>query len=134
MTRKRALTGLMALSVLAAMLSACQESYEQRLSRESKEYTRKNCPVVLQDGVTLDSITYEEQTRTRHQWYTLAGQWDTTGIKSNGQMRKQVFSDPNAIKMGREGISIRYTYRSASRKNVVLIDETISASELAGEK
>lgn len=134
MTTKRILIGLIALPFLAAAVSACQESYEQRLARESKEYTRKNCPVVLQEGVTLDSITYEEQTRTRHQWYTLSGQYDTLGIKSNGNMRKQVFSDPNAIKMGREGIAIRYTYRSASHKGKVLMDETITAAELIGEK
>ena len=40
------------------LLTACQETLEDRCARECKEYTQKKCPVLVTNGVTLDSMTF----------------------------------------------------------------------------
>lgn len=39
-------------------LASCQENKLDRIERESREYTERNCPQVLDSLVTLDSIVF----------------------------------------------------------------------------
>ena len=59
------------LAIIAYMSTACQESLEDRCARESKEYTKKNCPVKIDNNTTLDSLTFERETHTLHYYYKL---------------------------------------------------------------
>ena len=63
----------------AIILAACQESLEDRCAREAEEYTRKNCPVKLDNTTTLDSMTFERATHTIHYYYLMTGIADTEG-------------------------------------------------------
>ena len=49
------------LSILALLLllfSACQESLDERIRRETSEFNKRRCPQKIDEFVTLDSISY----------------------------------------------------------------------------
>ena len=48
----------------AMLLTACQESLEDRCAREAKEFTEKNCPRAVDKEIVLDSMTFENATHT----------------------------------------------------------------------
>ena len=60
------------LSILAMV--GCQESMEDRAEREAKEYTKKYCPrVVIEQVMTLDSLTFDKAHTTFNNYYTVMG-------------------------------------------------------------
>ena len=59
--------------IAIAMLSACQETLEQRCQREAHTYTEKNCPALIAKDVTIDSLTFDKQSHTLCYAYTLGG-------------------------------------------------------------
>ena len=52
-------------------LTSCQESFDNRLYREAKEFTVNHCPQEPEKGTRLDSTTYDIASRTYTQWYGL---------------------------------------------------------------
>lgn len=53
-------------------LVSCQESFDQRLVRETAHFTQTECPMQVEPGCTLDSIVYEPSARTYTWWYQLS--------------------------------------------------------------
>ena len=58
---------MLTLSLL--MLFSCQESKEERLERETREYTQKNCPEKIDEYVTLDSLVYHNDGSGNYYYY-----------------------------------------------------------------
>ena len=58
------------------MMQSCHESLEERAARECKEYTERNCPQQLGNGVVYDSLTFEIPTQTVHHHYSVTGEAD----------------------------------------------------------
>ena len=44
------------------LLTACQESLEDRCEREAKEYTKKHCPALIAENIVMDEMTFEKAT------------------------------------------------------------------------
>ncbi len=61
------------LLLCAIMMTGCQESLSDRAAREAKEYTKKNCPIVISPVMTLDSMTFDKGTTTFTHYYTVSG-------------------------------------------------------------
>ena len=59
------------------LLVGCYENFDERCLREAKEHTQKHCPQQIDEGILLDSTTYDIDTRTYHYWYTLHDELDT---------------------------------------------------------
>ncbi len=55
---KSILLGAVSVFTLSAV-TACGSSFEQRLTEEAKEYTANHCPEKVEDGMYLDSISYD---------------------------------------------------------------------------
>ncbi|MDO4160187.1 MAG: hypothetical protein Q4D41_07015 [Prevotellaceae bacterium] len=113
------------ISVLA--LSACHESLEDRAEREAKEFTMKNCPMPVNEYITVDSMVYEKTARTIHYYYTIKGQADTTGISNDAAregLLKSLKDNTSIKKFKEEGFNFAYTYFSAKNKGKKLIDFT----------
>lgn len=43
---------------LVGLTTACQESFDQSLEREAREYTNRHCPQEVETGTILDSLVY----------------------------------------------------------------------------
>lgn len=57
-------------------LQSCHENLEERAARECKEYTERNCPQQLGNGVVYDSLTFDIPTQTVHHHYSVTGDAD----------------------------------------------------------
>ncbi len=110
------------------LMTACQETLEQRCAREAKEYSQKNCPAPIAKGVTIDSMSFDVATHTLTYSYTLSGVIDdTTVIRRNNPREQLLKSLKNATAMQPyrdAGYNFRYIYYSTKNKGTKLFEAT----------
>ena len=116
--------------IMAATLTACQKSLEERAEQEAKEYTRKYCPTPIDNYSRTDSMVFDKANRTYIYYCTLTGQMDNKEIISS---KKDVLSNGllEAIKGSTylkaykdAGFGFRYIIRSEKNPKEVLFDGT----------
>lgn len=112
---------------------SCQESLEERCDREAREFTKKNCPVVLDKDMTLDSMTFDKATTTIHYYYTVGGQVDDAQALKRVNARKTLLDalrNTTSIKNYKEaGYNFNYIYWSKSKKGKKVADYTFTKKE-----
>jgi len=111
---------------------SCHESLEERAERETKDFTKRNCPIQVSEGVINDSMTYEKATRTIHYYYSLSGRADTTSIdmKKARESLLQGIKNATSIKKYKEkDFNFAYTYCSTKHKGLVLIETVITPKD-----
>ena len=118
------------LSVIMLLLTACQESLEDRCARETKEYTRKNCPAKIDNNIILDSLTFEKETHTLHYHYKLTGFADQDSIVKNidaVNILKKELRNTTTLKLYKDNhYRFAYTYRSEKDPKKVLLDVVLT--------
>lgn len=115
------------------MLSACQETLEQRCQREAQAYTEKNCPALIAKDVTIDSLTFDKQSHTLCYAYTLGGVLDDSAIVNKSELKQQMLMDlrnATSLKIYKEaGYSFRYVYYSRKQQGQKLLDVVYKAKD-----
>ena len=108
------------------VLAACQESLEDRCERDAKEYTRKQCPAVMDSNTILDSLTFERETHTIHYHYRLTGNADEEqALKKIDAVNilKQSLKNSTSVKTYKDNkYRFAYTYRSEKDPKKVLLE------------
>ena len=114
------------IAIIALVFTACQESLEDKCERDAKEYTRKHCPVAMDDYTTIDSLTFERATHTIHYYYTL------TGVADEEKVIKEIDAVNTLKKSLKNSTSVKtykdnkyrfaYTYRSGKDPKKILLD------------
>ena len=69
--------------LLGALLGFCAchfESFDERCAREAREYTEKQCPRRMDQYTLMDSLTYDDHSRTLNYYYTLEGVLDNNTV------------------------------------------------------
>jgi hypothetical protein len=51
------------LLLLPTILISCKDGFDKELEREAKEFTTNRCPIEVESGTTLDSLTYDPNRR-----------------------------------------------------------------------
>lgn len=122
----------MALLALA-MMTACQESLEERCEREAKTYTEKKCPAPIDENTTVDSMSFDRQTHTMSYYYTLGGPADNKEALSKVDPRKVLLEglrNSTETKTCKDaGYNFRYVYRSRTTPGLVLFEVTFTAKD-----
>ena len=117
----------------ALLLTACQESFEDRCAREAKEFTLKKCPARINTTTTIDSMTFDKQTLTVCYYYTLSGNADNAMAIKQANPRETLLNEVKnsvALKGAREhGYNIRYIYYSEANKGLVLFEATFNPDD-----
>ena len=117
----------------ALLLTACQESFEDRCAREAKEFTLKKCPARINTTTTIDSMTFDKQTLTVCYYYTLSGNADNVMAIKQANPRETLLNEVKnsvALKGAREhGYNIRYIYYSEANKGLVLFEATFNPDD-----
>ena len=115
------------------MVSACQESLEERCLREAKTYTEKHCPMSVAKDVVMDSMTFDKTTHTISYAYTLSGQLDDSAVVKGANSRElllQEVKNSTHLKLYKEaGYNFRYIYHSKSKKGTKLFEATFRKSD-----
>ena len=122
------------LTVMAALLlTACQESLEEKAANEAKLYTKKNCPARIADNLTVDSLTYEPQTRTLHYYYTITGAADSVGLLNPETARSALLTElkntTSMMAFKEAGFAFAYTYHSQRHRGTVLYETVFKAKD-----
>lgn len=124
---------LFALSLF--LLSACHESLEDKADREAKEFTRRNCPNQITNGITIDSMAFEKDSRTIHYYFSISGLGDTTAIDTVAA-RKEILKntkDNTSIRLYKKNnFNFAYTYFSTKHKGQRLIDVKVTPKDYGG--
>ena len=109
-------------------LCSCHESIEERAARETSEFTRKNCPAPVSEGVINDSVVFEKSTQTVSYFYSLTGKLDTTVINTyqmHGELKKAVQDSPSLRASTDAGFNFSDIYHFIKNKGKVLAEITI---------
>lgn len=61
------------LLLLPTILISCKDGFDKDLEREAKEFTTNRCPIEVESGTTLDSLTYDPNRRIYTSYYSLNG-------------------------------------------------------------
>ena len=124
---------LMILIAGILLLCACQETLEERCVREAKEYTKKNCPAPIGNGVTIDRMSFDVATHTLIYSYTLDGVVDDSAVirKANpAELMLQQLKNATAMKPYKDaGYNFRYTYYSTKDKGKKLFEVTFQEKD-----
>ena len=59
------------LLLLPTILISCKDGFDKDLEREAKEFTTNRCPIEVESGTTLDSLTYDPNRRIYTSYYSL---------------------------------------------------------------
>ena len=117
----------------ALLLTACQETLEEKAAKEAEIYTKKNCPARIADNLTMDSLTYEQQTRTLHYYYTITGAADSLGLLNPETARSALLTElKNTTSMmayKEAGFAFAYTYHSQRHRGTVLYETVFKAKD-----
>lgn len=109
-------------------LVSCHESIEDKAAREAEEYTRKNCPTPVSEGIINDSMAFDKSTKTVAYYYSLSGRLDTSLVnkeKMREELTKIVRNAPTLRAYKDAGFNFSYIYYSTKNKGKVLVDVTI---------
>jgi TfoX/Sxy family transcriptional regulator of competence genes len=110
------------------LLTACQETLEDRCARECKEYTQKKCPVLVTRGVTLDSMTFDKSQLLMTYYYTVSGILDDAeALRENNasSLLLKELKNTAALKLYKDaGYNFRYVYHSSKEKGTRVLETT----------
>ena len=124
---------LLFLAVAAMILTACQESLEQRAQRTLKEYNDKNCPIQLRENIIMDSCSFDVASHTLHYYYTLMGELDndsTLNTESMRQLLEEGLRNETHTRIFKDaGYNFSYTYHSFSTPQKVLFETTLTKED-----
>ena len=117
--------------LMTVIMVGCQESLEDRAAREVDEYTQKFCPVKVNDNTFLDSMTFDKNTHTLVNHFSILT--DSTSAQRavekadliKSQLIEEVRNDTSKKRFKEEGYSFRFVARSYEDKSVILYDNTL---------
>lgn len=116
--RRRGCVAVLAVAALA--MAACrQTTFDDQAEAQAAEFTAKQCPMKIADGVVVDSMTYSKSLRCISYFYTMSGAMDDAKLVQGnlGMLREGVLTSvQNSVELKRakdEGVTFRYVYLSA---------------------
>ena len=115
------------LFVLAVLiLSACQESLEDKCARECVEFTKRKCPSAVAENMIVDSMTFDRASHTIQYYYKLTGASDRADAYLKDQARnalKDALKNTTQVMIYKEaGYNFRYIYYSEKNPQTVYMD------------
>ena len=115
------------LFVLAVLiLSACQESLEDKCARECVEFTKRKCPSAIAQDMIVDSMTFDRASHTIYYYYKLTGASDRSDAYQKDQARdalKNALKNTTQVMAYKEaGYNFRYIYYSEKNPQTVYLD------------
>ncbi len=121
---------LIYITFLAAMVTSCTESLEDRAAREAKEYTEKYCPTPYVNDSRTDSASFDKATKVYSYYMTLRNKADNKeAINANKDklhkiQKEALDNNPGLKKYKEDHFTFRFIYHSAKNPKEVLLDDS----------
>lgn len=118
----------------AVMLTACQETLEERAAREAREVTENKCPMPIGDNMYMDSVVFDIPTLTQTQYFRFIGDSDNDSVVTILGNARQVLVDElrgTAVykSLMERGVNFRYVYRSTKNRETIYLDVTLKPDD-----
>lgn len=115
------------LAVVALTMTSCRhESLEDRATKDAAEMTRKQCPTPYRNDVRVDSVVFNNMTKSFVYYCSIRNRLDDKSLIDKhrseivDEYRKQVAGTPS-IKVYRQAkFRFEYVFRSAKTGKVIL--------------
>ena len=114
------------------LLTACQESLEERAAREAREVTEAKCPMPIGNNMYMDSVVFNIPTLTQTQYFRFTGDTDNDSVVTtleNTNVKETLVQElkntPNYKALMQRGVNFRYVYRSTKNPEKTYLDITI---------
>lgn len=139
---KKILVVLLEISLISSAISCKHESFDERCAREAREYTRKQCPQRIDEGITMDSLAYQKigkgddvKQRKFIYYYTFSGKQDSllnlmiTEFPDTARKRLATYKAgmlnalTNSVQLKTykdKGFDFEYIYYSSREKKIIL--------------
>lgn len=120
------------------MLCACHQTLDERIEKETQDYTRKECPKRLDPYTVLDSLTYtfNDSMRVHACYYSLSDMLDTDSVYNSDVVegfRENVLNDIrtnlNYRRLREHGVTFAYHYRSATNPEKEYVQLTFTPED-----
>ncbi len=115
------------LMLIITVLSACQESLEEKAARDAAEYTRKYCPTPVINYTRTDSVSFNKATHVYTYYCTFSDVMDNSEIidKNRTEITRMLSTaikeSTNMKPYVQAGFHFRYICRSAKNPDVILL-------------
>ncbi len=117
----------------ALVLTACQESLEERCAREAKEFTEKQCPSQIAANMVIDSLVFEPASHTLKYCYTLESVLDNAEQLQQHDLRAMLLKElrnTTQMKLYKDaGYTFRYVYYSKAHPGQMLFETTLKEKD-----
>lgn len=115
--------------------SSCQESWKEKVIRETREMSLRDCPHYLTPGLIVDSLSFDPERNIRHTYYTLVDSLTVTD-EITAEMREaihkalldEIKQTTDLVTMRKHECAFHYHYRMQSDGRLVL-EDSITAEE-----
>ena len=108
------------------ILSACQESLEDKCARECVEFTKRKCPSAIAQDMIVDSMTFDRASHTVQYYYKLTGASDRPDAYPKDQAKdllKNALKNTTQVMSYKEaGYNFRYIYYSEKNPQTIFLD------------
>lgn len=118
------------------LMTACQESLEERAAREAREVTESKCPMPVGSNMYLDSVVFDIPTLTQTQYFRFVGDTDNDSVTIalqdadvKGTLVQELKNTPNYKALMGRGANFRYIYRSTKNPETTYLDITIQKED-----
>jgi len=118
------------------LMTACQESLEERAAREAREVTESKCPMPVGNNMYLDSVVFDIPTLTQTQYFRFVGDTDNDSVTIalqdadvKGTLVQELKNTPNYKALMGRGANFRYIYRSTKNPETTYLDITIQKED-----
>ena len=119
---------ILAAAAMMLMMTGCRESLEERGAREAAEYTRKHCPIPVDEHIVMDSMAFDIQSHTFGYCYTLTGELDDSAVIQHDKARelllRQLRNSTHLKTYKEAGYNFRYVYYSTKKNGTKLFETT----------
>lgn len=123
MTNKK----LLFLLLMPVFCSCGYENFDERCAREAREITRKSCPRPVEEGIVLDSLTYDMATHTMTYYHTVSEPLDRDSLYTQEvkdalfDLQKKDVTQSVGLKAYKDkNVNFRYRYLSSSTGKTLL--------------
>ena len=108
------------------ILSACQESLEDKCARECVEFTKRKCLSAVAQDMIIDSMTFDRASHTVQYYYKLTGASDRPDAYPKDQAKdllKNALKNTTQVMSYKEaGYNFRYIYYSEKNPQTIYLD------------
>ena len=119
----------------ACCLASCQESWQERAVRETREMTLSQCPHYITPGLIVDSLAFTPADNTRHSYYTLVDSLvniyqltEEKRILAHQSLVDEVCGSVGLRTLKKHRVTFAYHYRLLSTGQEIVTD-SVTASE-----